>query len=45
MADAASVPTSVVDFERREEIGFITLNNPQKRNVLSRAALRSSSSG
>lgn len=30
---------SVVDFERREEIGFVTLNNPQKRNVLSRAAL------
>lgn len=30
---------SVVDFVRREEIGTITLNNPQKRNVLSRAAL------
>jgi enoyl-CoA hydratase/carnithine racemase len=30
---------SVVDFERREEIGLITLNNPHKRNVLSRAAL------
>jgi enoyl-CoA hydratase/carnithine racemase len=30
---------SVVDFERREQIGLITLNNPEKRNVLSRAAL------
>jgi enoyl-CoA hydratase/carnithine racemase len=30
---------SVVGFARREEIGIITLNNPQKRNVLSRAAL------
>jgi enoyl-CoA hydratase/carnithine racemase len=30
---------SVVDFERREQIGLITLNNPQKRNVMSRAAL------
>jgi enoyl-CoA hydratase/carnithine racemase len=30
---------SVVDFERCEEIGRITLNNPQKRNVMSRAAL------
>ena len=30
---------SVVDLVRREEIGLITLNNPQKRNVLSRAAL------
>jgi len=30
---------SVVDFVQRQEIGIITLNNPQKRNVLSRAAL------
>ena len=30
---------SVVDFIRREEIGLVTLNNPEKRNVLSRAAL------
>ncbi len=30
---------SVVDLERRDEIGLITLNNPRKRNVLSRAAL------
>jgi enoyl-CoA hydratase/carnithine racemase len=31
---------SLVDFERRGEIGIITLNNPEKRNVLSRAAMR-----
>jgi len=31
---------SVVDFERDGEIGLITLNNPEKRNVLSRMALR-----
>ena len=30
---------SVVDFERQGEIGLITLNNPEKRNVLSRMAL------
>ncbi len=30
----------VVDFERRAEIGLITLNNPERRNVLSRTALR-----
>jgi enoyl-CoA hydratase/carnithine racemase len=30
---------SLVDFERQDQIGFVTLNNPQKRNVLSRAAL------
>ena len=30
---------SVVDFERAGEIGLITLNNPEKRNVLSRMAL------
>ncbi|HEX3727689.1 MAG TPA: enoyl-CoA hydratase [Pirellulales bacterium] len=30
---------SFVDFERQAEIGLITLNNPQKRNVLSRATL------
>jgi enoyl-CoA hydratase/carnithine racemase len=30
---------SVVDFERAGEIGLITLNNPDKRNVLSRSAL------
>ena len=30
---------SVVDFEARGEIGFITLNNPDRRNVLSRVAL------
>ena len=29
----------VVDFERRAEIGLITLNNPERRNVLSRMAL------
>jgi enoyl-CoA hydratase/carnithine racemase len=29
----------LVDFERHDEIGTITLNNPDKRNVLSRAAL------
>jgi len=31
---------SVVDFERAGEIGLVTLNNPEKRNVLSRMALR-----
>ncbi len=31
---------SVVDFDRRDEIGRITLNHPHRRNVLSRAALR-----
>ena len=30
---------SIVDFERAGEIGLITLNNPEKRNVLSRMAL------
>lgn len=30
---------SVVDYERQDEIGIITLNNPERRNVLSRAAL------
>lgn len=30
---------SVVDFQRAGEIGRITLNNPEKRNVLSRMAL------
>lgn len=30
---------SVVEFTRREEIGFVTLNNPARRNVLSRSAL------
>jgi enoyl-CoA hydratase/carnithine racemase len=30
---------SVVEFTRCEEIGFVTLNNPAKRNVLSRSAL------
>jgi enoyl-CoA hydratase/carnithine racemase len=30
---------SIVDFERRDEIGLVTLNNPEKRNVLSRMAL------
>lgn len=29
----------VVDFESRDDVGLITLNNPDKRNVLSRAAL------
>ena len=29
----------LVDFERRGEIGLVKLNNPEKRNVLSRAAL------
>ena len=31
---------SFVDFESAGEIGYVTLNNPEKRNVLSRAALR-----
>lgn len=30
---------SVVDFQRQGEIGLVTLNNPEKRNVLSRMAL------
>jgi enoyl-CoA hydratase/carnithine racemase len=30
---------SVVDFDRLDEIGLITLNHPEKRNVLSRSAL------
>ncbi len=30
---------SVVDFDRLDEIGLITLNYPEKRNVLSRTAL------
>ncbi len=30
---------SVVDYQRRDEIAIITLNNPEKRNVLSFAAL------
>jgi enoyl-CoA hydratase/carnithine racemase len=31
---------SLVDFESAGEIGYVTLNNPEKRNVLSRATLR-----
>ncbi len=31
---------SFVDFERAGEIGYVTLNNPEKRNVLSRVTLR-----
>ena len=31
---------SVVDYERQGEIGLVTLNNPEKRNVLSRMALQ-----
>jgi enoyl-CoA hydratase/carnithine racemase len=31
---------TVVDYQRCEQIGVITLDNPAKRNVLSRAALR-----
>jgi enoyl-CoA hydratase/carnithine racemase len=30
---------TLVEFARRDEIGLITLNNPAKRNVLSRSAL------
>jgi enoyl-CoA hydratase/carnithine racemase len=30
---------SVVDYRREDEIGIVTLNNPDKRNVLSRMAL------
>jgi enoyl-CoA hydratase/carnithine racemase len=30
----------LVEFEREGEIGIVTLNNPDKRNVLSRAAMR-----
>jgi enoyl-CoA hydratase/carnithine racemase len=30
---------SVVEYERQDEIGLVTLNNPEKRNVLSRMAL------
>ena len=30
---------SVVDYETREDIALVTLNNPEKRNVLSRVAL------
>ena len=29
----------VVQFERREQIGIVTLTNPEKRNVMSRRAL------
>jgi enoyl-CoA hydratase/carnithine racemase len=30
----------VVEFERQGDIGFVTLVNPEKRNVMSRAAMR-----
>jgi enoyl-CoA hydratase/carnithine racemase len=30
---------SVIDYERQDEVGIITLNNPERRNVLSRTAL------
>ncbi len=35
----ATMEKSIVDFRRHDEVGIITLNNPARRNVLSRAAL------